>query len=315
MILYRHEVELDNNTYDKFFADFSRENHFYYKSFLENAKSEAPHTRNNDMECLQKKLREVIDRNKISPTMLFLQFDTNQNSRVSAEEITSYFRSLNLKVSKRSMQYLLNQYTNDQNGLNYTQFVNLLLPNPDNKPESPNNIIFELALLLLPLQYDLYQILKQKDQYNTGCLNRQEFESAVTQILAFFTSEDLSLLFDELDTNQCGNMNYKDLWSLVENLLSKSDTLTSEISIVVEHFKDEFFNESDKVERSFRRCDSDADGLITIGELAEALYKLGLSFKREKLDLVFRFLDSSKTGKISTLFILRTIQKSIWESS
>ncbi|CAG9314148.1 unnamed protein product [Blepharisma stoltei] len=314
MIFYRHEFNADTTAYQEIFNAFANGNTFNYIRFLENAKSKAPSKNSNDIKLLQRKLQEVIEIRGISPTMLFLQFDVNQNSRVSSDEITNYFRTLGLKISRRDMKNLVSQFTSDPNGLNYNQFVSLLLPGSNQKSEGQNNLIFELAILLLPMQYDLLELLKTQDRYETGILNKQEFEAAVIHVLAFFTSQELSLLFDVLDKDQTGNISYRDLWSLIESISARLETLSTEEKNVLEHFKDEFFDETDKVDRYLRRSDADSDGLITIEEFSQALQRLGVAFERNKIDQIFKTLDSKKANKISTLEVLRAIQKGIWES-
>ena len=238
-----------------------------------------------------------------SPSQLFYQFDTNKNGRVSTEEIVKYFESIGVQIDVNTMARLVSCYTSDQRGLNYSQFISLLLPSQS----GTEPLGLELSILLLPRQYELLEIFLSVDRIRTSRVSKNDFFRALSENITF-NDDEIEDLFSLLQIE--GQVNYKEIWHKINefNELSENEKIT------VEHFRDEYFDDIETIKKHLKRADTDKEDKNTFDEVTRVLEKLGISVK-EGVQEIFNLLDVQNESKIQISEFLVFLQSSLWESS
>ncbi|OMJ77975.1 hypothetical protein SteCoe_22334 [Stentor coeruleus] len=300
MVLHRHEHVIGTHDFEELWNKYQIPEGFNYISLLQDASLKLPEETLVELHRLRIQLKQASNS---TPTQLFFQFDTNKNGRVSTEEIVKYFESKGVQLQKNTMDRLVSCYTADTRGLNFSQFVSLLLPSES----SAEPLGLELSVLLLPHQYELLEIFQSVDRIRTGRVSRVDFIRALSENITF-SDEEIVTLFNVFEKE--GQVNYKEIWHKIDEYQGNDEC---EIN-ALEHLRDEYFDDARKILKNLKRTDGDKDGKISFEELSGVLEKLGVSLKGGVQE-VFSLLDTVKEMKVDITELLVFLQNSLWESS
>lgn len=313
MVLARDEIPISDFELDEMFDEYGSAGRFMYPDFLaalgvKKEQSASP------MPSIQKQIREVIEKKRHSPTMLFLAFDVNKNGRVSAQEIRQYLLANGVNVSMNEVVDFVKNITSDSRGLTYNQFCQLFIEDqPGAKPEVPKTAMYDLASILLQKQAELKDKLKEADVDHIGQIDRNSFVNIVFRCNGFINSREAEKVYELLKTPETGLLNYRELPIRLEDLL-KSSNLPVESSEVLLHFKQELFEETDSMVRTLRRADVDRDGRINSKEFSQMIRKSGVVVEESSLSKIYDIMDTEKTNSLSIQDIVKSIQQSVWQS-
>lgn len=286
MVFARHEIDISENELSSIYNQYSSTNHFNYPDFL-SALGVANSHLQPQMPLIQKQIREVIEKKRHSPTMLFLAFDMNKNGRVSAQEIRQYLISNGVIASMNEVVDFIKNITSDSRGLTYNQFCQLFIEEQLGvKPEIPKIAMYDLASTLLQKQRELKERFKEADKDNLGLIDRNNFINIVFRSNGFVNPREAEKVFDMLYNSDSGLVNYKELPFRIEELI-KAANLTVESSEVLLHFKQELFEETDSIIRTLRRADIDRDGRINGKEFSQMIHKSGVVFEEIALSKIY----------------------------
>lgn len=300
MVLYRHEQIIGTHDFDQLWSKYQTSEGFNYIALLQDASLKLPEDTLAELQRLRIQLRQA---SIASPSQLFFQFDTNKNGRVSTEEIVKYFESKGVQLHQATMARLVSCYTADTRGLNYSQFVSLLLPS-----ESGSEPLgLELSVLLLPHQYDLLEIFQSIDRIRTSRVSGGDFSRALAENITF-SEDEIETLFKIFEKE--GQVNYKEIWHKLNEYEGNDEGEKS----ALEHLKDEYFDDVEKLCKHLKRADGDKDGKISFDELSRVLERLGVSLK-SGVQEVFALLDTVKDSKVDINEFVVFLQNSLWESS
>jgi Ca2+-binding EF-hand superfamily protein len=300
MVLYRHEHVLGVHDFEELWNKYQINDGFNYLRLLKDASTKLPEETLAQLQKLRLQLKQASN---LSPSQLFFQFDANKNGRVSTEEIVKYFESIGVQIDKTTMSRLVSCYTIDPRGLNFSQFISLLLPTEIEL----DPLGLELSVLLLPRQTELMEIFQSVDLIRTSKVSNHDFSRALSENITFSTDE-IQTLFRLLEKD--GQVSYKEIWQKIDEFTGLNEIETS----AVEHLRDEYFDDIQKILKYLKRADGDKDGKNSFEELSEVLEKLGVSIKGGVQE-IFSLLDTQNDGKVSILEFIVFIQNSLWESS
>jgi Ca2+-binding EF-hand superfamily protein len=299
MVLHRHEHVFGTHDFEQLWQKYQTADGFNYLSLLQDASLRLPEETLMELHKLRLQLKQASNS---SPSALFLQFDANKNGRVSTEEIVKYFEGKGVNIDYLSMNRLVSCYTVDVRGLNFSQFISLLLPSE----VGAEPLGLELSELLLPRQNELLSLFQSFDRIRTGRLSQAEFIRALSENITF-TEEEISVLFQLFGKDS--QVNYKEIW----HLLNECQTNDESQKTAVEHFTDEYFDDKEKIIKKLKRADLDKDGKISFEELSGVLEKGGISVKGG-IQEIFTLLDTQNDGKVDMMEFVVFIQSSLWES-
>lgn len=299
MVLHRHDNVFGSHDFEELWNKYQSGEGFNYLQLLQDASMRLPEETINQLHRLRVQLKQA---STVGPSQLFYQFDANKNGRVSTEEIVTFFEGKGMQIDKATMARLVACYTCDSRGLNFSQFISLLLPSE----VGAEPLGLEMSVLLLPRQFELLEIFQSIDRIRTSRLSRQDFSRAMSENITF-TCEEIDCLFELLEKD--GQVNYQEIWhSLNEIGDSNEETKNS-----VEHLKDEYFDDIQKIIKHLKRADMDKDEKITFDELKTVLEKLGVSVKGGVQE-IFTLLDTQHEEKVQISEFVIFLQSSLWES-
>ena len=167
MVLHRHEHVFGTHDFEQLWNKYQVPEGFNYFGLLQDASLKLPEETLAQLHRLRLQLKQASN---IGPSQLFVQFDANKNGRVSTEEIVKFFETKGVTIDQEMMARLVACYTSDNRGLNFSQFISLLLPSEI----GTEPLGLELSVLLLPHQYDFLEILQSNDRIRTSKLNHQD---------------------------------------------------------------------------------------------------------------------------------------------
>ena len=299
MVLHRHEHVFGTHDFEQLWNKYQTGEGFNYLALLQDASLRLPEETLMELHKLRLQLKQASN---ASPSALFLQFDANKNGRVSTEEIVKYFEGKGVNIDYISMNRLVACYTADIRGLNFSQFISLLLPSE----VGAEPLGLELSELLLPHQNELLSLFQSFDRIRTGRLSAEEFIRALSENITF-GEEEIAVLVKLFGKDS--GVNYKEIW----HGLNECQTTDENEKAAVEHFNDEYFDDREKVIKKLRRADADKDGKIMFEELSSVLEKGGISVKGGIRE-IFGLLDTQNEGKIDIMEFVVFLQSSLWES-
>lgn len=312
MVLARDEIPISDFELDEIFDKYGSADQFKYPDFL-GALGVTKEQSGIQIPSIQKQIREVIEKKRHSPTMLFLAFDVNKNGRVSAQEIRQYLLANGVSVSMNEVVDFVKNITSDSRGLTYNQFCQLFIEEqPAAKPEVHKTEIYDLASILLQKQSELKDKIKEADLDNIGQIDRNSFVNIVFRSNGFINSREAEKVYELLKNPETSLLNYRELPTRLEDLL-KSSNLPLESSEVLLHFKQELFEETDSMVRTLRRADVDRDGRINSKEFSQMIRKSGLVVEENSLSKIYDIMDTDKTNSLSIQDIIKFIQQSVWQ--
>ena len=299
MVLHRHENIFGTHDFEELWSKYQGPEGFSYPNLLHDASLKLPEESLNQLNRLRIQLKQA---STLSPSQLFFQFDSNRNGRVSTDEIVKYFEGKGVQIEHATMEKLVSCYTYDARGLNFSQFISLLLPSE----AGAEPLGLELSVLLLPRQHELLEIFQSVDRIRTGRLSKQDFSRALNENVTF-SNEEIDEIFEVLGKE--GQINYAEIWHRIGECAGVSEAQKD----ALEHLKDEYFDDILKINRHLNRADSDKDGKISFQELSVVLEKLGVSVKGA-VQQIFNMLDNQSDGKIQISELTVFLQSSLWES-
>lgn len=300
MVLHRHEQVFGTHDFEQLWNKYQTPEGFNYVALLQDASLRLPEDTLTELHRLRMQLKQASNS---TPTQLFFQFDTNKNGRVSTEEIVKYFESKGVQLQQATMARLVSCYTADTRGLNFSQFISLLLPSES----GAEPLGLELSVLLLPHQYELLEIFQSVDRIRTSRVSGADFARALSENITF-SEEEINTLFNVFGKE--GQVNYKEIWHKLDEYQGNDESEKN----ALEHLRDEYFDDVGKILKHLKRADGDKDGKILFEELSGVLERLGVSLKGGVQE-VFTLLDTVKESKVDITELMVFLQNSLWESS
>ena len=125
-------------------------------------------------------------------------------------------------------------------------------------------------------------------------------------------SEEAVRLFELFDVNHADRLNYTDIPTTLFQLLS-DENLTSDEIMTLENFRDDFFDESERLVRMLTRQDTDKDGRITSEQFLSAMTRFGLLVNEEHLTSVFAAIDFRDTGTVGINDVRDYFMRCVWK--
>ena len=307
LILQRHEVELDPQEFAELSSLFTVNGRFNYVTFLREVRQYEPSPHQADLTQLRQMLRTELEKRNISPTIMFLKFDTNNNGAVSADEFIAFYKSIGITLQMKYVRSLIGRYSKDPNGLSYKAFSNMLLGAECGDEEAP--MFTELAWLLLSKQHGLLEFLEETDGARSGFVTEGQFAQAMLTFVAFMTEAEARSLFQILAGSD------KLFYWRVGPIVNTTDPgqLSPEQLRIFEGFKEEFFDEDELLLATLQEMDADSDGFITFEELSQAIKQLNFIFEEDKLEPIFSVIDKRGTGKVRIDEFVTALQLSLWK--
>lgn len=150
----------------------------------------------------EKVRRNTKDDRDADITSIFNMFDKNKDGKLMNEEIGSFLEAIGREPKQEEIQNIISKADTDKNGyITIDEFLAYM----------------DEVYVLKPDQIDdLIAAFKLFDLDNSGIISREEFTNILTKFgYANFTPKEIDDIFDMIDSDQDGNINYAefiDMW-------------------------------------------------------------------------------------------------------
>ena len=184
--------------------------------------------------------RVLMDSAEFDPFLIFKKLDIENNNYVSPKDLINYMSLKNINIFLEEAMFIIFFYDKDLDGLlSYDEFLNLILSkNPkalNNKKDicfiKKNEISYkiefsftkliekEIKLVQKMMNYlnilkcDLHEIYHQMKSININCITKESLKNYLEKNNVSFLDSDLNFIFNRLDINKDGKIDYKEFHS------------------------------------------------------------------------------------------------------
>ena len=184
--------------------------------------------------------RVLMDSAEFDPFLIFKKLDIENNNYISPKDLINYMSLKNINIFLEEAMFIIFFYDKDLDGLlSYDEFLNLILSkNPkalNNKKDisfiKKNEISYkiefsftkliekEIKLVQKMMNYlnilkcDLHEIYHQMKSININCITKESLKNYLEKNNVSFLDSDLNFIFNRLDINKDGKIDYKEFHS------------------------------------------------------------------------------------------------------
>ena len=184
--------------------------------------------------------RVLMDSAEFDPFLIFKKLDIENNNYISPKDLINYMSLKNINIFLEEAMFIIFFYDKDLDGLlSYDEFLNLIL---SKNPKALNNkkyisfikkneisykiefsftklIEKEIKLVQKMMNYlnilkcDLHEIYHQMKSININCITKESLKNYLEKNNVSFLDSDLNFIFNRLDINKDGKIDYKEFHS------------------------------------------------------------------------------------------------------
>jgi len=178
------------------------------------------------------------------------------------------------------------------------------------------DIVGELEGSLIEMTAASSDLTRRFDEDGSGRVDRKEFVKAVEAVGLRLPSEELDLLFDEVDSDNSGTVSAKELHRVLKEGQRLRDVDSLEAQLEGDHgylveakerLKCQLTGQLSEIAQLFKQWDTNGNGRVDDNEWHRAVLMCGIPASRETCDAVFTDLDSDGSGQLQYIELLRSL--------
>ena len=184
--------------------------------------------------------RVLIDSNEFDPFQIFKKLDIENKNYISPKDIINFMSLKNINIFLEEAKFIIFFYDKDQDGLlSFDEFLNLIQSKNPKVIKNKNDINYsiknemsykiefsftklmekEIKLVQKMMNYinlfkfDLHDIYHQMKSVNINCITKESLKNFLEKNDVSFLDSDLNFIFNRLDINQDGKIDFKEFHS------------------------------------------------------------------------------------------------------
>ena len=138
------------------------------------------------------------------------------------------------------------------------------------------------------------------ERSDSGVLSFNEFKEAIREMGLDPSSDQLKRLFDRVDTDGNGKIDFEEFLKLFSQVGKKQEKGGNQ---------DELNSEETKVFKLLKMFDADGDGTLSVAEWKHVLERMGMKTSTKEAKKLFRNVDSNGDGKIDLVELMNYLKK------
>ena len=184
--------------------------------------------------------RVLIDSNDFDPFLIFKKLDIDNKNYISPQDIINFMSLKNINIFLEEAKFIIFFYDKDEDGLlSFDEFLNLIQSknpkaisikkdisyNKNNKMsykiefsftklmEKEIKLVQKMMNYINLLKFDLHEIYHEMMSVNINCITKESLKNFLEKNNVSFLDSDLNFIFNRLDINQDGKIDFKEFYS------------------------------------------------------------------------------------------------------
>jgi len=184
--------------------------------------------------------RVLVDSNDFDPFQIFKKLDIENKNYISPQDIINFMSLKNINIFLEEAKFIIFFYDKDEDGLlSFDEFLNLIQSknpkaisikkdiNCSKNNEMSYKIEFSFTKLMEKeiklvqkmmnyinqIKFDLHEIYHEMMSVNINCITKESLKNFLEKNNVSFLDSDLNFIFNRLDINQDGKIDFKEFHS------------------------------------------------------------------------------------------------------